>query len=535
MSTDCPFLSDVLLLGDGELSFERAVTVEAHLAVCPSCAATEELLFRVESVALREADLGAIDAALARLDDPVVETGWTPWLVAACALLALGFFAPRPVPTREPAVARGGSDTVEVAAHEDQAQETARVATEPGGTDRFALPPPHRRRIDVQELLAGETSVELVAAQVRGGGLAASASLVSLLASDDDRVRQRALEVARRADDAVVVEGLVERVTTVGDRGAWDVLADLSARGTESALGLGLDDERRAAALAALERVGTTEARDEVVAHARSATATEFAHALETLRRLDPRTALRVLVEQDQDPEWRPVIVGVVRSDPEHWLPALHEAVRRGDVLVARAACEVLAAHGDTRSTDALADAVARRGLRDAALAALVELGGESAWRIAARQVARRPALATHFDGAEAAGGALARGVETWSDVPLATLIELLGRCGGEESFAALDRLIASGLQSSALPTALARAGGEDAVARLVDLLDQPRLGPAAVEALGVLPVGRVVPELLRRFDDDRRSRIHEALVRIAGQDLGRERADWTAWWNDRG
>ena len=65
----CSFEPDVLRLDDGELSTERRFLIEAHLAVCPSCARIEETLDLVEQTlrAAPETPLGIIGPTLAAL------------------------------------------------------------------------------------------------------------------------------------------------------------------------------------------------------------------------------------------------------------------------------------------------------------------------------------------------------------------------------------------------------------------------------------------------------------------------------------
>ncbi|MDH3592799.1 MAG: zf-HC2 domain-containing protein, partial [Planctomycetota bacterium] len=85
----CPFERDVLLLADGDLPFGRRMVVEAHLAVCPACAAIEETLDVIEHQ-LRNgpaAPLGVVEPVLARIAGPVAGTS-RRLIVGACATAA---------------------------------------------------------------------------------------------------------------------------------------------------------------------------------------------------------------------------------------------------------------------------------------------------------------------------------------------------------------------------------------------------------------------------------------------------------------
>lgn len=515
----CPFEADVLLLGDGELPFERAVVVESHLAVCADCRRTEEALYAVETVLARPDRTigGACEGVLRHLPRPVTPTPASAWWVAACALAALAWFVPPPG-------AVGPTGTSEVAAVDG--------TTSPDENDAFAIPPPSARRaVDVRALLAAGEDLDRIAARVARGGLPASRDLAASLRSTKGGELAELLAVARRVPEGVVLQ-TVEALAD-GEPMAWEVLADLALPGTEPALARGLMDERMRRALSALEQIGSAPAIEAVEARARVCGSEQFPELIVTLRRMDADVALQVLLEQDQDPEWRPVVLGVVANAPDVWVPALRTSVRRGGVLPARASCDVLAAHGDETVVDDLVRAAGRRGLREAAVGALVQLGGEPAWRAAARMASRRPELETHFDGCAKAASALAAGIDGWPDVPLDTLVRLLGRVGGDDALAALERLIDAGEQSPDLARALARIDSRAATTRLVALLDHARLGKAALESVRRLPAERVVPVLLERYESSgRRSRVHDALVDIAGVDLGGDAALWTDWWD---
>lgn len=573
----CPFEEEVLLLSDGGLPFARRAIVEAHLAVCDSCARIEETLDRVDQALSNgeETPLGVVDRALATLPSRQA-VRWAPLTVAAALaaaiLLALLLFpldSSKPSGTPEP---RGPIVSAPGETPEPRTPTVSAPGERPAPAPQPLPPPTASGRTPLRELVAdldpeSETfraGAERVASSVAERGAAGTSALAKLLRSQDRTTVKRALAVARHVPTPRII-GALERL---------------------------LEDEEFARPAARL--LGTVGGSGSVPALKRVLAGPASVEAREALVAIGDAAALRVLEERArrfQSAEW---LDALVRASPKRGANALLELLRhdgeshaivrvtldrRGDELrpwlrkglgieeTAREASIALGWMHDVGSADRLAVLAQESRSALAATQALLELGTDEAMRgaFAAVHQGRAPdAAADCFEGAGRAESYLLHVLRTGDRRERRTALELLARCGGEDTIAYLESARLDHRLEPLVVRALGATGDERALAALrraaqkrklsrevalalgniespesaellVDLLENPKAQRAAIESLQNMPARIVVPVLLRRLEEARRAmNVRHVLASIAGSDLGAKTENWKRWWDSR-
>lgn len=555
----CPFEDDVYRLFDHELPFARRMVVEAHLAVCGSCARIEETLDRVERVLATgdERPLGVIEPLLARLQRPEpgrrvshVVGGIAAGLAAALLVAVLWPRTPKPSTPRPPAP----------------------VAVEPATPP---LPPPTvpDLRAFVRALdPADEAAVSRLADRVRRHGAAGTSVLADLLDPAGGELTARALAVARRAPSPRLAPDLAALLAdpAFAPRAAR-LLGIVGTPREVDALAEALDGPASVEAREALVAIGGTAALDVLVARL-----DQDPELLDAVVRVSPERGAR-LVARDGARARR-----VLARRRDVLLPELRRRARGGDLGAVRA----LGRAKDAGAYELLVRLLGRSASAPGAARALVTLGTEDALAAAFHAVRRGGAPEEVFDGAGHAEPFLLERLRAHALPERRTALRLLRQCGGGATVRALgERRPSRALLPDAI-AAVAAIGGDDAVTVLASWRGErgvrralvvalgatgdPRAVPALEEfagdaalaedvaaalaripheesarvlvdlllrrraeagaALASMPAGVVVPVLLDRFDASRA--VRRVLVRIAGADHGGRPETWKKWWD---
>jgi len=567
----CPYEPDVLRLTDGELTTERRFLVEAHLAVCPSCAQIEAALDLVEQT-LRDAPaapLGVVARTLTTL--PARRRIGVRMAMAALVLVAASaalFYTPD-----------------KPASHTAHQPEPTPIAA----SDDLPLP---RSTTNLRDLLASATfdstaTTRRIADEFVRAGAPGSTALARMLTEDDRELQRRALAVAAFSPSSHYVDAAA---TLLADEefgpAAARLLGQIGSTQAAPALERALDGRHAIEAREALVAIGGSQVAAVLLKRAR---ATRDADLADALARTAPADAVRLMTDSDE-----PAFDSVLRQRRELLLPALREAGRAHDPRRAAAAARLLGRAGDTESIELLRRLARDLRTRPAAVEALVAIGSEPALDAAIAVCYRagdESGLDTHFDGARDAEPLLLQVLETGTVAQRTAALRLLARCGGD---ATLDRIEQTdwrgGLVRAAIETTGA-IGTPRAVAILAEWAEQPALRTALIEALGATGESAAVPHLraldrrhatriaaalatiphaesaralIELLDDDRSAkaaaeslarmepklvmpllleslarrssarRAREVLVRMTGMDLGKEPEDWRRWWNTR-
>jgi len=569
----CSFEPDVLRLDDGELSTERRYLVEAHLAICPSCARIEDSLDLVEQTlrAAPAAPLGVVGPALATLAPR--KRKWMRVAAAAALLIATSlalFRTPESTP-RTPVVELPQPDR-----------------PHPSHIDPPADLPLPQATTSLRELIASADldipdEARRVADRVVAAGAPGSAVLARMLA--DPALARRALTVASFAPRVRYVEPAAELLADPAfGPAAARLLGQIGSPHAVPALDRALDGPQAIEAREALVAIG-----GESAATVLARRTGDDAAMLDALVRTAPAHAALLWTDPDA-----PAFDRVLRQRRDLLLPALREIAGGRDPRRAAAAALLLGRAGDAESVALLRRLARDLRTRSAAVEALVATGTlpalEAAIAICYR-AGSESGLEAHFGGARAAEAILLRTLDGGTVAQQSAALRLLAHCGGD---AALDRieqtewrgglvrdaLVAAGMigtpravavllrwrnraalrpalidalgatgQAAAVPylrsleerdaaraaTALGSIAHTDSVRALIELLDYDRGATAAANALAQMPARLVVPVLLESLA--RRSvarRAHEVLVQMTGMDLGREPETWRRWWNTR-
>ena len=574
----CPFEDEVLLLADGELSFTRRIVVEAHLGICDSCAAVEDVLAVVQDVLVAEPiePLGAAERALAAL--PEQGPRLRPFILAAAAA-ALVFVAIRSrsedeAPPAPPLVA---SESKDHHAPENQVESPGDARDESGVDSRRAtvvppisddpaarpalptIPPPQPpvgptlrlRLADLDALGPADLSptdpannvrdrvAREIAQDVRRRGTRGSRALAEVLASSDERMVRVALVVAGNLESPAVTAA-VARLTShprLGDLAA----VQLSRRRDESAVPAlidELDSTRSIASRDALAAIGGRAAARALVRSFWTAPPAHREGLLAAAVRADPVVGGMACLEAAATPREehakksavpRPELAGlafdevaraVVASRPERLLPYLRRAATGRDALRARVALRAL---GWAHDEDSVADL--RRLARSprtasAAVAALLDIGTRDALGgafDAALLTGREGVGAVAFQGRFAAESFVLQRLQSGDVREKGLALALLARCGGPGAALALSRADVPRSLLDELVRTLGAIGGDEAAIALGARATVPGLELAVVAALGQTGSAHAVPHLRRisAASPRRREAVVAALAQI--------------------
>jgi hypothetical protein len=503
----CPFETEVLLLGDGPLPARRRFLVEAHLALCPSCARIEETLEAVrETLRLGgETPLGVVAPALAALA-PRPRRQAIPLAAAGLALACAGWLLARPGP--EPSGAPPSPEARPPVARAPSAPPSPAPAPPEPRREIPSLPPPARRAGPALGTLLAALDpgaadhaerVAEAAARIHAEGAGGIAALAALLGSEDPGLLARAVEVAARIPSLTLVDPLVRLV----GRGefAGRAARALGAAGSPRAipaLAAALDGPAAAEAREALVSIGGRDAARVFQDRLSSLDAEAEAEALElldALARIDPAVAARrCAAEPGGAPERK-----VLGRHRERLLPELRRIAAAGDDLSASGAALALGSLRDGESLEALARLALRPATASAACSGLLGLGSDRAVEAAFRAACRCAGAVPAFDGAAHAERFLVARLDRGTFAERRVALRLLARCGGP---AAVGRIAAGGLDRSLLPDAVATLGaigGEEGIRALGRFLPERALRGDVIRALGETRDPLVLP-LLRSF-----------------------------------
>jgi HEAT repeat protein len=566
----CPFEAEVLLLNDGELPSERRYVVEAHLAVCPACAATEAALDLVEQTVRAEPErpLGVVTKTLGSLEP---RHSWRP-AVAAAAVLVAGTLAVQ-------LSMRGDSEPVPI------------VKLAPPPSDDLPLPRAPSMEA-LRDLLISAESRRVIASRFRAAGARGESALAHLITDEDDAVRRRALAVASYSPSVLYVEPAAALLSDdTHAPHAARLLGQIGSDRAVPALDGALDGSAAIEAREALVAIGGDAA---AAVLARRARQTDDAELLDALARTAPKRAARLLAAEADVRAAR--VRTVLDRRRTQLLPELRRAAKGNDPRLASDAARLLGWAKDEASIDTLRGLTRDLKTRRAATAALVAVGTTAALEYAFATCYRAggdATLAVLFQGAKHAEEFLLERLSQGTVAEKKVVLELLAHCGGAATLDALESgswpggLVHAALRTagtvggaravafivrwrdrpslrgdviaalgetrdgSAVPVlrefaenrrlaapaaeALGKVATPDSARALVELLVRETSAPESARALARMPASIVVPVLLEALSRERVAiRVREVLVRMAGVDLGKEPEDWRRWWATR-
>ena len=524
----CPFEDDVLVLTDGVLDPVRRMVVEAHLAVCSSCAEIEESM-ESAAAALRAEPcepLGSADAALARIAAPPRIGMRIAAAAALCiASVALAAYwsrrgaapdANRERPATSP-IEQVAPDSPTVVESSLRAESPTADADPPDDAEPPIPEGPPARYIprsldDLPGLVAAvdadapddDAALAATVRRVRTAGTVGASALADLLESGDRDALRSALRVARAAPSAQSVSALARLLDDeeLGPRAAR-ILGSIATGTAVEALVRSLDGPSRDAALDALATCRSPRVFDALAARARSGDDTDLAGVLGAAVTVSPAPAARLLIELSASEDSAPAAARVLRSRRDELSPALITLAARNDALVATPAIRALGIAGDTAAIPALRSAAHRFSLARHAVRALVALGTPEAFAAAFDAAAdpRAPhGLLDAFGGVAAATPTLLRELgDPRASAPRRRLaaIEALGHAGDLAAVQPLSRVLPEAPLRRAVVEALGRIGGDDAAAVLAGATDPRTADDALVRALGNTESSVAVPALI--------------------------------------
>ncbi|MCE9637970.1 MAG: hypothetical protein K8T90_19900 [Planctomycetes bacterium] len=537
----CPFEDDVLLLADATgpdaMSPTRRIVVEAHLAVCSSCAATEDALDLAASAmrATTVPPLGAADAALARIANDCRAPAFhvrRP-AVAAAAVLCVAALAVAAL------IARRGPPDVTPTAAPRRAASTPEPAVAPSvampeGPAPTSFPTSLRdlpAQIDALNVGASADDPALAEAvrHVTSTGAPGSWALAGLLDASDPTRALRAVMVAEKVRSSSLVPPLGALLRDVEDgrdpgaaprgdardpavdigttEGAKSQLAASTARalaaiGTPAALAelaTALDGPSRRTALDAIATCRTSRALDLLADRIRGGRDGAPGEIVDAAVASWPRESARLLLDLSADRALAPLASSALRAHGAELAPHLIPFAAKGDGLVAAAAVRAL---GETRQPSALAalrSAAARSGLARPAVAALVAIGTDDAYAAAFDVVAdpRTPRdLVQVFDGADDAVGVLAAAIGDARLPRRLAAADALGWTRSPDAVEPLARAARDAALRRAAIDALGRIRGDESAAALAVWARPKTADPALVAALGATGSSVAVPSL---------------------------------------
>lgn len=515
----CPFEADVLLLADAgtddaALPPARRLVVEAHMGVCASCAALDDLLDRATTALRAETtpSLAAAEAALARL--PAHRTTLVRPIAAvalAAVTVAAVVAALRDRPAEAPSAPR--TPTPQDATADDRPGDTPASCLPDGAPPPPAAPEPAPGRApvadapdegppdgsrsgDVRRAVAAvraacrdDDPVRVAAVrQVHEAGAVGTLALAELLVSDDPAIVASALRVASSVRSDRLVRSLAVRLADPAT--ADEAARQLGASGSPAAvaaLASELTGPARPAVVRSLRDARTPRAFS-VLASALRDGAPDPEELLDAAVAIDPAAGARLLLDVAATPDGADAAAAVLRLRARALVVPLGDLARNGDALVAASAVRALGATGSPRAVEALVAASRRHALSRPAIEALVTIGTDAAFAAAFDAASSprggRPALDA-FDGAVAAAPTLVRTLDAPQIARRQAAVEALGRTGARDAVPDLASALDDPQLRRAAVEALGRIGGDEAAHALARLADRPAADVRLVAALG--------------------------------------------------